>query len=1208
VQTTLLGLAIAFIVALIAALIGPYFIDWDQFRPQFEAEATRVIGSKVRVSGAFDARLLPTPSLRLRTVTVGGVNDLGKVRADKLDVEFSLGALMRGEWRANELTVDGMALDLGLDSNGRIDWPASSGKFNLGTLAVDRLNLTGRVALHDAASRATLEFDNIAFSGDVRALASSIRGDGNFTFSGARYPFRVSSGQSADGAGTRVHLNVDPGARALSVELDGVLSFEARAPRFDGAMVLAVPLGLKAFSDVNGDVPITPWRISAKIKADPSAAKFDSVEASYGLEESALKVAGTADMRFGAAPLLHAALSARQLDLDRFAGKDAAAADPIPLLPGLRALMAEIPQVPLPTQLEFSCEQIIVGGRPLQNLAADLRADAKFWNIDRLDLQAPGATHLALSRANAAGNLAAGVTGALSVESSDPDMLVAWLQGRREIVYRNQRPLRLRGDVGVTADRISIEAMKAEIDGGAVEGRLALSNLPRKGGTRFEAELKAERLDLDAAAAFVHSLAGPQADWPDEAQLSLESGSAISAGQEVRSLRLKLGYSPNAIVLDQLKVGEAGGVTMEGSGRFDRVDATGRLTLNSSAASLGQMTGLVAPLAPALASRLDALESGPGPAHLKLTLALDKNSTERTEVRAMFDLDAPQLKGVTTLIAKPKIAAVRGIDFAALAQTEIGVETKFSSDKGAALLTLLGIERVIAAGEGPAQFAGSATGTWRAPLRVNVKMSGAGLDVEAQGNIEPWVQAAQGSVKLNVRSANLAPLFGLKTSDVAAQNVSLSSLVSLKDGRLTFEDMDGAISGTRLRGRIALSLDDERDVKGEIGLDALEFAPAFALAIGASGREAAEPLGGGWWKGWRSRVAFHALRGLLPGGTELRSVSGVLKNDGQSLTFESIKGAIGGGEANADVDVKPGANGLAVNARVELAGVDGAAMRYRGLTMPAGRASLQMTLASQGRSAAALTGALSGNGIVTLQSASLAGLDPRAFDAAIRASDSGQAIDDTKLRRIVEPVLSAGALSVTSAQIPFTIGDGRLRIGPSPFEAEGVRAIVSGGYDIPADQADLRVTLASTAAGTATGLPEIQLFAAGTPDRLERTVDVAALSSWLAVRAIDRETRRLDSIERGEPPPAVPASTPPPAPPSAGSSEVVPHAPSKSKIGVPRPAATPSTSNAPVVTQQLAPLPPPIEVRPAPGATRQPKSRQPLVLTPPAASPSPSAF
>jgi large subunit ribosomal protein L24 len=153
-------------------------------------------------------------------------------------------------------------------------------------------------------------------------------------------------------------------------------------------------------------------------------------------------------------------------------------------------------------------------------------------------------------------------------------------------------------------------------------------------------------------------------------------------------------------------------------------------------------------------------------------------------------------------------------------------------------------------------------------------------------------------------------------------------------------------------------------------------------------------------------------------------------------------------------------------------------------------------------------------------------LDPRAFDAAIRASDNGQATDDARLRQIVEPVLSGGTLSVASAQIPFNIRDGRIRVGATTLDADGARAIISGGYDIPADQADIRASLASTATGSVTSRPEIQLFAVGSPDALDRTVDVAALSSWLALRAIDRETRRLDSIERGDRPP-LPASIPP---------------------------------------------------------------------------------
>src|SRR5579863_8912554 len=245
VQTTLLGLAIALIIALVAALVGPYFVDWNQFRPQFEAEASQVVGAPVRVAGALEARLLPSPTLRLRSVVVGGANDLGKVRADKLDVEFSLGSLMRGEWRATQLSIDGMALDLGLDPKGAIDWPAGSGKFNLGSLSIDKLHLTGRAALHDALSHRTLELNDIAFSGDVRSLAGSLRGDGSFTVSGARYPFRVSSGQNADGDGTRLHLVVDSSQRPVSADLDGLLSFEGRRPRFDGAISWAATAGAK---------------------------------------------------------------------------------------------------------------------------------------------------------------------------------------------------------------------------------------------------------------------------------------------------------------------------------------------------------------------------------------------------------------------------------------------------------------------------------------------------------------------------------------------------------------------------------------------------------------------------------------------------------------------------------------------------------------------------------------------------------------------------------------------------------------------------------------------------------------------------------------------------------------------------------------------------------------------------------------------------
>jgi large subunit ribosomal protein L24 len=970
-------------------------------------------------------------------------------------------------------------------------------------------------------------------------------------------------------------------------------------PRFDGALTLAVPPSKPK------EAGPTPWRVAGKLKADPAGAKFDQIDASFGPEDTALKVGGVGDLRFGASPLLRAVLSARQVDADRLAGRDDA--EPLRVLPALRAGLAAIPQAPIPTQIEFNSDQIMLGGRPLQNITTELQTDGRSWTFQRLELRAPGMTQLSLNGATPGAD---SFSGRLSVESSDPDTLVAWLQGRSEVNHRSTRPLRLAGDVTIAANHFAIEKLKADIEGGAVEGRIAFVQTGANKGSRIDAELKADRLDLDAAASFVRALAGPQGEWPEEAKLSLEIGRAISAGQELRPFAARLGYGPAALSLEQLRFGQASGVTTEASGGFDRVQATGRLALKSSANSLRDLTALLEPIAPALRARFDAIAPLPGATRLKLDLSLDKNAehADRSDARAVIELDAPQLKATATLAAQTPVAAVNGIDIDRLRNSDFTLESKLSMPQAGALMALLGLDRMVAAGEGASQFEGKLSGAWRRPLQLNAKLSGGGLDADAQGSVELSAPEPKASVNLRVRNANLAPLFGTSVADKSAQNVSLSSRLTLSGNRLAFDDLDGTASGSHLRGHLAMTLDQEKSVDGEVGLDSLDLVPALAMAIGAAGRDAGEPLNAGLIGGWRGRIAFQALRGNWLGGIEMRPFSGTIRSDGQSLALDALKGGLGGGEMTASLDARNGANGLALNVHLDLANVDAASLRYRDLALPKGRASAQMTLTSQGRSVSALTGALAGNGTVTLDSAEISGLNPRAFEVAIRASDGGQVSDDNRLRQLVELALSAGPIAVASAQIPFTIRDGRLRVGATPLEAKNARAIVSGGYDIPADQADIRASLTPIMTGLSGAPPEIQLFAAGPPDKLNRTVDLTPLSSWLAVRTIDRETRRLDAIERGEPPPATAAlpTLVSPEPASEPSLTDLPmpgprRAPPKPKAApTPKaPLAAPAAPSPPLASQQIAPLPPPIEVRPAPGPPpAKPRPKPPLVLTP----------
>ena len=132
-----------------------------------------------------------------------------------------------------------------------------------------------------------------------------------------------------------------------------------------------------------------------------------------------------------------------------------------------------------------------------------------------------------------------------------------------------------------------------------------------------------------------------------------------------------------------------------------------------------------------------------------------------------------------------------------------------------------------------------------------------------------------------------------------------------------------------------------------------------------------------------------------------------------------------------------------------------------------------------------------------------------------------------RLRQLVDPVLSAGALLVASAQIPFTISDGRLRVAATTLDAGSVHAIVSGGYDIPADQADIRAVRRPGGGRTRhrpSGNPDFCRRFARQAQSHRRCFGVVVL----ACGAGDRSRNKAAGFDRARrAPQALPASIPP---------------------------------------------------------------------------------
>ena len=260
-QTTLLGLAIAIILALVSALVAPLVIDWNHYRAAVEAEASRLTGLSVRVNGTIDARILPSPVITLRNVEVGEAGREPQLRAGTLKLELGLGPLLRGELRASEAHLIAPQISLGLDRSGAIDWPALSPSFRPQALSISRLNVEdGRVILTDAASGSRMVLQKLWFNGDVRSFIGPFRGEGAFVVGDELYGYRISGGRVDGAGGFKIRLGVDPSDHPLTTEIEGTLTLDHGVPQFEGTLAVARPVGATLASGQR--VMSEPWHAS----------------------------------------------------------------------------------------------------------------------------------------------------------------------------------------------------------------------------------------------------------------------------------------------------------------------------------------------------------------------------------------------------------------------------------------------------------------------------------------------------------------------------------------------------------------------------------------------------------------------------------------------------------------------------------------------------------------------------------------------------------------------------------------------------------------------------------------------------------------------------------------------------------------------------------------------------------------------------------
>lgn len=1231
-QTTLLSVAIALILALLAALVGPFFVDWNQYRTTFETEASRLVGMQVRVRGGIEVRMLPVPSVVLNDIKVGPAGEEPRLHAQKLRFVLGLGPLVKGELRAVDMRLVEPEFSIGLDSTGRLDWPTTTMGLDPDSLSIERLAIeNGRVTLSDAVSASKVVLEKLDFSGEMRSLLGPFKGDGAFVVNGYHHPFRLSTGRVTDGT-VRVRLSTEPLDRPLTADADGMLSWERGEPRFEGALTLT---RRAATAQASGNaMVIEPWRASSKVKVTTAAALLEQVEFQYGPEERAVKLSGAANLRFGSRPLFEGALSARQIDLDRLAGApDATKRSPATVAKAFAETFG-VMQPGVPVSLALSVDQLTLAGANLHMVGADLRTDGDVWNLARLDFRAPGVSQVNLSGRVDIAPAGPGFTGAVKVEASDPKTLLAWLDGRAITAPGQIKPFFLRGDVTLSTQQISIERLRTDLDRESVQGRLlyAWSDGPRP--ARLDAVLNSPELDLDGLLAFGNAvLAGTAFERPREISLALELGRARLAGMEARNATGRLRWDSRGLQVERLSVGDFGGAALLAQGNIDTSTNSprGNLTIDLDARSLGGLAALGAKFMPESADRMQRIAGRLADAKLQASLQVSDVPGGGTTPRTTAKLELKGRAGpvrVNLAAVATGAAGVFTTDARDLRAAELRLDGKLDSDDGSVLIGVLGLDPLVSVDKRPGQLSFIASGPAGGDLRFESRIAAGSLEASGQGTVRPFAdEPISAALDLNVTSANLAPLrqkLGAAQTQTQPLPLTLKTRLAVAGTAITLQDFAGTLAGTPVKGRLALGLETPLRIDGRIDADAVDGSLMLSGLLGLpppsgkndSGGWSPEPFGPA--VDLLGQLEISTKRAGFTPALTLRQMRGTLRFGRSELELTELDSEIGGGRLSGQVLVRSGAGGLSARSTLRLTSADLAALLPAEIGRDAlsGRVALQLDAEGSGLSPAAFIGSVSGNGTLLLEDLLIANLDTRAFDGIIRAIDQGLAIDQGRVQNTVTTALDKGRLNIPWAEGTFAIASGQIRLGTILAPAQGADVNLSGRYELGPGAVNLRLALSGPPKPPTPDRPEIAVVYRGPLSAPQRGVDASMLVTWLALRAVEQQSKQLEALEskRREaslaaaampeaPPPVAPhggaeaAATTPPAPMPAPPSQ-----PAQAAAGVSSPQEKPAASieaGEASVLQPAPALPPPVVIRPAPRPPRQVEAVPGTPQTPP---------
>ncbi len=1118
------------VVVLFVALLAPLFIDWTDFRKNFEDQASRIIGKKVTVHGTVDARLLPFPSVTLHDVRVGQEEDgTPVVQVEQFSMDAELAPFLSGEALIFDMRVVNPKVRLRLLKDGSLDWMrGSQPEIPAKTVVLENVHVNGgEIEFVDDQSGRSRSVTGLNAEMSAKSLAGPWRIEGDGSLDGEHGSFSVSSNQPDERGVLRVRTRLAPDKHPVTVDLDGELKLVDSRPNYQGTLSAAIQS--REGKTEKGEAPP---RLKGRFELTNDRIRIPEYRMEVGSTSDPYVITGEATLDTGSAPEFLLTADGQQIDVNRIGNQGAAGKtnrDPaVSARQRLSSLLDIVGQVPIPQvpgKATVRLPAIVAGDTTIRDVALELEPAGNGWMIDSAVGTLPGRTQVeGKGKLTLTGDPS--FNGQMVVASSQPTGLASWLAGSVDPAIRQLRQAGFSANVSLTHDLQRFENLEIAIGAATLKGRL--ERQATEGQTpSLSVALNGDALDLDALRALTGLFTGQDAgdnvlDHRIAAQLKADKFTAF--GVQAENVETTFTLADGALSVDRLSIKNLAGAELTATGKAEGslLDYKGTGEITFKAADPGPFFAMLREHLPhhPVMDRLvrnagwygntalrGALTLGGDDGNaLAVTLAGVTNGSRVNLDYRMSDLLALTGNGTTTLEATLD-NAVPSILFGQAGLDPLPV------DAGAnGRLTL----KVTASDNDPADAA-LTFATDRTSFTANGKVD-VRPDTFMNGNVAVSLESADLDPYLVMNGIALPELgtglpFKLQTNaTIDADKIVLADL----NGHAADNDFSGALTFDRKAAKTsasgALTL-----AKADLGW--LGEAVFGQIRDPANGQLTTAALGLPLFRDIDVNLKLTAKQ-FWPGlfNTAVNDFTSNVTYKGDELQLNDMAGGWEGGRLSGNL-LFTNANGTGfLQSRLALADSDlgGVIWPRDGAPVANGKFGMSLALEASGKSVSEIASSLNGSGEIRLGETSVRGLNLAILAPLLAATDPMQdQINAGKVHPIVETLLNNGEAKLPPLGIPFNVTDGTLRI--QNVSVANDLAHLTGDAQIELPQERISATLAigfNPGAEALSGAePGIRLNFSGLLASPGKTMDVTDITSYLSLRAFERERRRVERLQ-----------------------------------------------------------------------------------------------